>query len=645
MPTRAGSVLLIVIVLVAVVAAIAAVLWFFLGRDPMETAENILTTTVSRGPYEHIVLEQGTVESSSNVEIRCELKSRSAGGTEILWVIDEGTHVKKAVKSEEEKPVKNAAKSGEEEPEEKGTLKYYKSLTLEQLIDESQLQKEAILNYRSMKPDELIGEGILVLLDSAALEQDLVQQEIVCNTSQALVIQAENTLSAAQISKTEYLEGTFKQEEQTIESEIFVAEENLRRAQLSYQSTERLAAKGIVTALQLEGDQFAVEKAKNELASAQTKLMVLREYTKDKKLKTFNSDIATAEAKVESENKSHRLELEKMAEVIWQMDKCVISAPEDGQVVYANINNRFGGSAEFVVEAGAMVRERQAILRLPDPTQMQIKATINESRISLVGAAMPVAIEFDAIRGQTIRGEVTKVNQYAEAGSWRSGNIKEYAAYIDIFDPPPEVRSGMNSEVRIYVEQEEDALQVPVQALYETKGHFFCLLKSGDSWETREVQVGSSNDTFMTIESNLEEGDVVAMNPRSYPDKLDIPDLPDEEVPERGRGTGAKKPGPRGQPAAGPGGKPEGRPGGPGQAGGGKTGRPDPTRFFSMLDTDSDGTLSATELEAIPADRRGMITAADADGDGSVTKEEFTKAMSKFRSGGAKPAGSGGAGR
>ena len=36
-----------------------------------------------------------------------------------------------------------------------------------------------------------------------------------------------------------------------------------RRAQLAFQSTERLAAKGIVTALQLEGDQFAVEKAKN----------------------------------------------------------------------------------------------------------------------------------------------------------------------------------------------------------------------------------------------------------------------------------------------------------------------------------------------------------------------------------------------
>lgn len=639
--SRSGSILLVLIILLVVAAGIGAIAWFYFQRERVETAENILTRQVFQGSYEHIVLEQGQVESSSNVEIRCEVKSRSSGGTEILWVVDEGTHVKKADTSEEKK-----------------TVEYYKSLTLEQLIEKSESQKKAMERYGSLTPDELIEEGVLVLLDSSGLEQDLVQQEIVCNTSHALVVQAENTLSAAEIARTEYLEGVFKQEEQTILSEIFVAEENLRRAQLAFQSTERLAAKGIVTALQLEGDQFAVDKARNELEAGKTKLEVLRKYTKEKMLKTFDSDIATAEAKWESEKKSDRLELEKMADIIVQVDNCLILAPEDGQVVYANINSRWGGSSEFVVEAGSMVRERQSILRLPDPTQMQIKATINESRISLVEAGMPVAIEFDAIRGQTIRGEVTKVNQYAEAGSWRSGNIKEYAAYIDIFDPPPEVRSGMNAEVRIYVEQEEDVLQVPVQALYETKGHFFCLVKDGDQWKTSEVQVGSSNDTFMTVESGLEEGQTVVMNPRAYPDKLDIPELPDEEqVVKPGRGPRAKGPPSEGlaggRPGGGPGGKPGDGAGGRPGSGSGSPGRKpdgsggggfDPSRIFSMLDTDGDGVISAEELKAIPADRRGRMTAADADGNGEVSKKEFTAALSRARSGGGsrpKPGGSG----
>ncbi|MBC8870313.1 MAG: efflux transporter periplasmic adaptor subunit, partial [Planctomycetes bacterium] len=286
MPTRSGSILLIVIVLLVVLVGIGAVAWFYFSRDQEATAENILLTPVFRGPYEHIVLEQGQVESSSNVEIRCEVKSRSGGGTEIISVVDEGTNVKKGDK--------------------------------------------------------------LVELDKSALDQDLVQQQIVCNTSHALVVQAENTLQAAEISRIEYLEGTFRQEEQTILSEIFVAEENLRRAQLSFQSTERLAAKGIVTALQLEGDQFAVDKAKNELEVGQTKLEVLRKYTREKTVKQFDSDIATAKARWEAEKKSDQLEDQKLKEIEEQIEKCTIFAPEDGQVVYASDHNRWGGS-EFVV--------------------------------------------------------------------------------------------------------------------------------------------------------------------------------------------------------------------------------------------------------------------------------------------------------
>ena len=177
-----GSVLLVLIILLIVAAGIGAMAWFYFQRERAETTENILTRPVFKGPYEHIVLEQGQVESSSSVEIRCEVKSRSAGGTEILWVVDEGTHVKKADESKKKKP-----------------LKYYKSLTLEDLNEEGVSLKDDMERYKLLKPEQLIKEGVLVLLDSSALEQDLVQQGIVCNTSEALVVQAENTLRAAEI--------------------------------------------------------------------------------------------------------------------------------------------------------------------------------------------------------------------------------------------------------------------------------------------------------------------------------------------------------------------------------------------------------------------------------------------------------------
>jgi hypothetical protein len=56
-----------------------------------------------------------------------------------------------------------------------------------------------------------------------------------------------------------------------------------------------------VTAQQLEADKFAVDKAKNDLNAAKTKLRVLREFTKEKTLKTLDAAVATAEAKLKAD--------------------------------------------------------------------------------------------------------------------------------------------------------------------------------------------------------------------------------------------------------------------------------------------------------------------------------------------------------
>ena len=50
-------------------------------------------TSVERKPFQHTVIEQGDIESSSNVEVECQVRSRNSSGVQIIWVIDEGTRV------------------------------------------------------------------------------------------------------------------------------------------------------------------------------------------------------------------------------------------------------------------------------------------------------------------------------------------------------------------------------------------------------------------------------------------------------------------------------------------------------------------------------------------------------------------------
>ncbi len=549
-----------------------------------EAAQPLLAE-VTRGPFDHIVLEQGEVESSSNIDVVCEVKSRGGSGVPILWVIDEGTYVKTGDK--------------------------------------------------------------LVELDATALDNELKTQRIAVSSAEAAVISSEATVRTAEIALQEYLEGTYLSERKAILSEIAVAEQELRKAELNLDSARRLAAKGMLKGLQIEAEEFSVANAKNVLESAQARLRVLDLLTKEKNRVQFESDIEAARAKMKSDQSVLAEEQDKLRELEEQIAKCTILSPAEGVVVH---NNEFSsrGGAEFVVEEGATVRERQCIIKLPDPSKMQVKAKVNESRISLIAAGMAAKVKMGAFPTELF-AQVKKVNKYAEPGSWFSSSVKEYAVLVEIMNPPEAIRTGMTAEVRIFVEQLPDALQLPVHGIYEFKGRHFCLAKAGEkSWETREIKIGATNDKMVTIEEGLSEGDVVALNPRNHLDMMNFPEI--EEVSDREEllklGSNAEKPTPPvadadggpGMPGAGgPGaGAPGGAPRGPGGAGGGFDPKMIVDRIFERLDIDSDGKLSAEELQG-----EDRAKGFDTNGDGVVEKSEAIQAM---RSMGGGAGGRGGQG-
>ena len=564
---------------IVLLAAIGGVGWYWIDSgDEAIDYDALITQSVVEKPFDHIVLEQGEVESSSNTEITCKVKSRD--GTTILWVVEEGSRVKAGDK--------------------------------------------------------------LVELDQTDLEARLKEQKIEVITAEAEVTTAEALVQQAKISRQEYLEGVFKTEEKAILSAIAQAEQELRKAELAIQSSQRLVAKGLVKSLQLDADRFAVVNAKNTKEAEEAKLRVLRELTRQKMLVQFDSDIEAAEAKLSAAKQELLEEQTELAEVEEQLENCVIYAPTDGVVVHANRFSGRGGNAEFVVEAGASVRERQAIIRLPDPSQMQVKCKINESRITLVDEGMPARIRIDAIPGMLLTGRVQKVNRYAEPGSWYSSAIKEYATFVEIIDPPENIRTGMTAECQIFVEQLPDALQIPVEGLYEHDGKMYSLVRRGDTeFETVPVKMQATNDTMVAIAEGLQLDDEVVLNLRQHMDLMELPDIAsrdnsdlqivsdqynDRKIADT-KNTTAKDAGLRATKASNP----------TATASGG--GRPSAEsivkRSMERNDTDKDGKLSSDEIAKIDRRFRGSISEADSDGDGFVSRSELLKSTkAKFFGGG-----------
>jgi len=439
--------------------------WHFLGRSVAGGVEDApLTSPVFVGKFVHEVVERGDIESSANVEVRSEVQLRGnnySSGVAILELVPEGTFVEEG--------------------------------------------------------------DFLIRLDDSTLQNELQLQQINCNSSAAVLIQAKTAVETAKLALKEYQEGTFRQAEEQIQSEIFIAEENSRRAVEYLRYSERLAAKGYVSPIQLDADRFAVDKAAKELEVAKTKHGVLRDFTRQKMVKQLEADMKTAEAKMEASMQINSVETSRLERIKIQIAKCIITAPRAGQVVYAN-QPGYGNNDAVVIEEGRIVRERQVLIRLPNPKQMQVVAKINESRIDMVRPGMKARVKVDAIADFELEGIVRKVSEYpTQQNSSLMSHIKEYETEIEIINPPDGLRPGMTAQAAVLVEERAEATQVPLQAVLERHGHYYCLVHGPAGLTARQVQVGPTNDKFVVIEKGLNAGEQIAMAPKQFGDQVALP--------------------------------------------------------------------------------------------------------------------------
>lgn len=432
------------------------------GQTWSKDAAPPVTASAVAAPFRQEVIERGEIESSSNVEVRSQVQGRGSNGTAIIEIVPEGKYVQKG--------------------------------------------------------------DFIVKLDDSSLQAELVQQQIGTNTSRAAMVEAQSDVETAKLALQEYESGTFRQEEQALQSDEFVAKETLRRAEEYLRYSERLASRGYVTEVQLEADRFAVEKARKELDSARTKLEVLNRFTKQKALNQLRANVETAEARLASRENSHKLDMEKLAQIESQLALCVITAPTSGQVVYATESRGSSSTGEPVIAEGKLVRERQLIVRLPDPKRMQVLARINESRVDRVKTNMPVKVTVDAFPGMELYGSVREVGEYPLPNASVYMTMKEYGTVIEIHDPPEGLRAGMTAQVAIQVHQIERAVQVPLQAVIERDERFFTIVTSEEGTiAAQEVTLGLSNDTSVIIEDGLQVGQKVVLAPQNYEEYVSLP--------------------------------------------------------------------------------------------------------------------------
>ena len=530
----------------------------------------------------------------------------------------------------------------------------------------------------------------LVKLDSWSIEEQITTQEIAVAKAEAAKITSEKNFAAAKIAVDEYREGTFVQEMQQFDADITVARQNLSSAKNLLHYSLKMHRKGYVTQLDVESKQFAVEQAELNLAVAERKKDVLEKFTKAKMLEDLTSKRDSAEALMKSDLAAYDKETKTLDRLKQQFEQCTILAPQDGMAVYANdMSSGRRGESGPKIDLGAQVNQFQAILRLPDLKNMQVKTLVHETKVDQLRIGMRARIK---IQDREFQGEITSIANQPEAGNWFSSGAKEYSTVVKIEGEPEGLKPGMTAEVEVLVAEKKDVLQIPVQCVVESGGKFHAYVKTAKGIERRDLVLGGTNDSVIEVIDGLKEGEKVLQNPRA-----DVPGASDDtEVEEAvdvnkrfgatrtpaeqvvGGAPGSGKPagapgagGPgAGAPAAGgppdgggrrrgqggeggsagggpAGGGPGGFGGGPGGgAGAGQGGGNRRPRTFKEMDKNGDGKITADEL---PERAQQFFPMMDANGDGFVDEAEHKSNQERMRQrmqqgGGFGPGGFGGGG-
>lgn len=319
----------------------------------------------------------------------------------------------------------------------------------------------------------------------------------------------------------------------------------------------------------------------------------LKEAVEDAKLAlarakhTARSKMLTSEADRDTKKIAFDMKSKQLTEMLDDANKLIITAEEEGLVVYDTGGSRWRPN-NVVVEVGAKISPRQQLMIIPDMTTLMIQTKVYEALIDQVRPGLEAFVRFDAQPDRAVRAHVSKVAVLPDSQHhWLNPGVKVFKVDIELDEKLANLKPGTSAQVEIQLDRLADVLSVPVAAVFTEQEKTFCFRPNGGEPQRVEVEIGRMNETRVQVLSGLAEGDTVLLTPPASirTDRGNAKEEDDEEPddlqgppPDAGGPTpgterrGAPRPGPGAERRPGTGGRKGGgeRPRGGGRPGGGR---------------------------------------------------------------------------
>ena len=333
--------------------------------------------------------------------------------------------------------------------------------------------------------------------------------------------------------------GAALQAKRLLESNIKLAKGILKRDDNRLRGTKRLHDEQYVAASELESDELARQRSEIDLQQANTALALFMRYDLVKEIEKLFSDsqesqrhldrteasvrakLAQAQAKLNSAEATYALQKERREKLETQLAACTIKATTPGMVIYSTSMN-YEARERDPIEIGDIVHKGQKIITIPNSSEVAAIVRVHESWIEKVRPGLPVRVTADPFPDSVFTGKIETVSPLPDAQSrWANTGLKVYTTYVSIDGRDHVLRPGMSAKIEIVIDELEDVLCVPLQAVASLNRSKMCYLVTLAGLEARPVETGQFNDSFVEIKSGLAAGDVVSLIPPRFADEAD----------------------------------------------------------------------------------------------------------------------------
>ena len=318
----------------------------------------------------------------------------------------------------------------------------------------------------------------------------------------------------------------------TLEGDIALADEEIKRAEERLASTLKLKDKGYATSLEVQADELTIKKQQNKITQYKKQKELLLKFDQPQQQKRFeakfdqakveeqrtiqksNTLVESFQGVVQRREEGLRSQQERLALYKEQLTKTEIRAPQDGLVIYARSSSRYN---DTYIKEGADIRKGYSVIDLPDVSELMAVVQVHESFVRHIKTGQPAVVRIDSLPDREFRGVVKHVAPTPDARRKYYENVSVYDAHVWIEDDqgrlPEDLKPGVSAKAEIIVAELENVLMVPVQSVTTYKGNKVVEVNRGESTEIVQVEAGQFNNRFIEIRSGLKEGDQVSLSP------------------------------------------------------------------------------------------------------------------------------------